>query len=230
LGFKYPRESYNGEMKKSMIGSEYFTLEKPLEALASPYTCGNLNAIHWSDIQQHYYCNIPIAFRACHRLLISWADDPKTAQWKDTAHEPPGIDFARAETRTRVTKACLAKGATLSTKQLTHPTVVWAMDFAAEFKAFYETQWVKTKGGERVNMFDYIMNAQTYAFAYRSQQAVINTFYGEMKPVGQGVWDPSKKSECKAWRPLRLVDDRSELGNHCDPKTPKTAFLHGIGR
>ena len=97
------------------------------------------------------------------------------------------------------------------------------------FSAFYPTQNVKLPSGKVVNMFDYIMTSAPFDFDYSQVQAVLNAFYGSLKPKSQGVFNSNDANDCKEFRePRPLVDAVSQ--NYCLTKTPKLRAFFSIGR
>ncbi len=96
------------------------------------------------------------------------------------------------------------------------------------FQAFHETQWTTNEKGERVNMSDFIMSAQPYAFDPADEASVINAYYGEMKPAVQGAFNPADTADCHTWRLPRKEEDPK--ANYCHWRTPKIAPVHSIGR
>ena len=90
---------------------------------------------------------------------------------------------------------------------------------------FYASQVLDIPGVGKVNMYDYIMKSAVYAFDYTQQQAVLNAYYGDMKPASAGPFDP--KAECATYREPRPEVDPD---NPCDPDAPKKFALNSIGR
>jgi len=79
-----------------------------------------------------------------------------------------------------------------------------------------------------VNVWDYIMFAQTWAFDWEQQQAVLNAYYGEVKQFDrmdpntlavtastEAAFDPADPRDCNAYRPSRPSDPTD--GTHCLP-------------
>lgn len=194
--------------------------------------CTDFGIPHYSDIMLHYYCQIPSIWRGCHRVLslaVSKADDSdlnlekkkQTRQWVlETCNTKTDDDF-KEKVSEMFTKPVdtLPKVAIFFTQaRITKPY----------FQAFHETQWTTNENGDQVNMFNFIMGAQPYAFAPRDEAAVINAYYGEMKPASQGTFDPTDKADCHAWRLPRKEEDPT--ANYCDWRTPKISPVHSIGR
>jgi hypothetical protein len=175
------------------------------------FRCDGFEANHFSDITFHYYCLVPPLYRACHRLLVG-----KASLLKDSP-------VAATGDREWATKTCLKDPAKWSAEEKALDDTQQAAATAHYFKAFYASQVDPATG---VNMFDYIMQAQTFAFDYDMQQAVLNEFYGELAPGGK--WDPDDAKICQRWRPARRVD--VEDGTHCRPEAKKRKALYSIGR
>lgn len=198
--------------------------------------CIGYDIHHYSDIQLHYYCQIPSVWRACHRLLL----------YAYSSSLPPTSELAikdkMGDARHWATTTCLMKSdadfdkafvSMFNMKLADLPTTVFAGQSYVEgkklrkyFQAMHKSQAVKNIPG--VNVFDYIMESQTYAFDWRDQNLVINQFYGDMMPPAEGIWDPNNIALCGKWRPYRREDDT--MANYCLPETPKSRPLGAIGR
>jgi hypothetical protein len=188
---------------------------------------------HYSDIQNHYYCQIPALWRGCHRMLLFAFQT-----------SPSSINAKAAESRSWAINTCLipttddqkfadefAKMFTLSPSQLpgafSFNAFEESRDLREYFQAMYNNQFVVASDGTRVNIFDYIMRSQTYAYDWNDQNEVINQFYGDMVPASD-KWDPADIQMCHTWRPARSEDDST--ANYCLVTTPKVSPLMGIGR
>jgi len=100
------------------------------------------------------------------------------------------------------------------------------------FAAFYPTQVVKNNAGDDVNMFEYIMRAQTFAFPFSQEQAVLNAYFGDLKSVREKStekFNPTTKNECTKYRERRGMRDNPAT-NHCDPEQIRLRPYYSIGR
>jgi hypothetical protein len=93
------------------------------------------------------------------------------------------------------------------------------------FQIFYDSQ---VDDLSKVNMFDYIMKSHVFAFDYTQQQAVLNTYFGEMSTSSGNYHSPSNAEKCSKFREPRLNLDQEK--NHCDPKAGKARTLFSRGR
>ena len=91
------------------------------------------------------------------------------------------------------------------------------------FQMFYKSQIVNG-----VNMFDYIMRAPVYAFDFAQQQAVLNAYYGYMKPKAEGAFDPANKADCEKYR--EASGEEFGGGNYCLPENPRLQLYSSNGR
>ena len=82
------------------------------------------------------------------------------------------------------------------------------------FQKFHASQKDEATG---VNMYDYIMRSGLYAWDFTQQQAMLNTFYGSIKPLSEKVFDPANSAECNTYRDPRLVIEAQlfKSGSHC---------------
>ncbi len=81
-----------------------------------------------------------------------------------------------------------------------------------------------------INVWDYIMLGQTYAWDYEQQTSVLNAFYGDHKKYSgdAALFDPMNKSECSRYRPVR-PSERDD-GTQCDYQKTIIAPLMAVGR
>ena len=180
---------------------------------------GNV-AEHWSDLQIHYFCALPRVLRACYRTVVPHAVDVAASK---------GMKLALGENRRAALKACLDP----KPGDLSESAQKAGYLFTKELNEFYKTQWVTNTAGERVNVFDYVMFAQTYAFDPEQEQAVLNAFYADMlEPKGKGEEHDLRADAdaCEKVRPRRALDTMPGLGGHC--RTEKTLLepLISLGR
>jgi hypothetical protein len=137
--------------------------------------CLGNTAEHWSDIMIHYYCQYGQA-RSCYTNTIRGkAQSIGNDQSLDTAAKIKKLSTIRLETWNECSS--------------TAPN---------------DDEWdwlVKNQG----DVFQYIMNSQTFAFDDAQQQAVINKFYR--------INNPADKTECIEKRPRRAIDPKD--GTHC---------------
>ena len=82
------------------------------------------------------------------------------------------------------------------------------------YQKFHASQKDEATG---VNMYDYIMRSGVYAWDFEQQQAVLNTFYGSLKPAGEKPFDPSDPQDCKTYREPRVSSESTigQSGTHC---------------
>jgi hypothetical protein len=97
--------------------------------------------------------------------------------------------------------------------------------FTKGFKDFYLSQYLDIQDKNSLNLFDYIMTSEVYAFPYEQQNTVLNTFYGDF--AADGKFD---KKKCPDLREPRLGFEDPKAGTHCNAKTPKLAALFSFGR
>lgn len=141
--------------------------------------CLGNEAAHWSDIIIHYYCQYGQA-RSCYTNTIRGkAQAIGGDATLDQAAKLAKLKTIRLETFTEC-------AATVGT----NPDWKWIMDPA--------------EGGQ-AEVFQYIMNSQTFGFDLEQQQAVINKFYR--------IDNPADKGECIQKRPRRAIDPGD--GTHC---------------
>jgi hypothetical protein len=180
----------------------------------------------------HYYCQIPSIWRGCHRVLHLAVAKADVAD----VHPERKKKARRWVIETCSTTTDFAFDAKVGEMFLKAPKDMPKVGILFDqarvtkeyFQAFYETQRFPGEGGRWVNVFDYVMNSQTWAFDLRDQQAVINSYYGEMKPASEGPWNPGDADQCRKWRLPRKEDDAA--ANYCDWRAPKKEPLHSIGR
>lgn len=184
---------------------------------------------NYSDIMAHYYCQIPSIWRGCHRMLLYAfayeheaiaAKAPETRDWAiETCTKVDEGDFDRS-----FVKVFNLQESDLAGHRFILNSYTEAKAARKYFKAMYDAQVVKNDRGEDVNVFDYIMKSQTYAFDWRDQNEVINAFYGAMADPAKGeIWDPTDEKSCKLWRLSRREDSRDAGQNYCDVSVPKSA-------
>jgi hypothetical protein len=175
-----------------------------------PGSCiGNL-APHWSDITIHYYCQFPQAARACFTILSG------------VFAKGLATDVAKKDYRSKAIELCLVDEGDIDA------TSIYAegQKYAKYFKAFYRTQEVPNpKGGGTVNLFNYMMLSQTYAFDFAQQQAVINAFSFDIQPKDlreKNPLDPLKPSieDCNAYRFQRGIEYKDPNNPTYDPWPP----------
>lgn len=190
--------------------------------------CGVNLMVYMNPVKWHYMCATPGVFRACTRFNVgmysefiekkyprgtTMTDDEKTNVIRDIAKNDLdyAIKFCRNPTEF----------------DASHPELkgVFSVDerYPEIFQRFYAKQVVNG-----INMFDYIMRSPIYAFDFKQQQAVLNTYYGLMKPKGSGGFDPSNQKECEKYREA-AGDERNGL-NYCLPETPRLVRFVSGGR
>jgi hypothetical protein len=141
--------------------------------------CLGNEATHWSDLIIHYYCQLGQA-RSCYTNTIRGkAQSIGGDQSLDQAAKIQKLQTIRTETFAE----CAATVAT-------NPHWAWLMD---------------KQQGDQAEVFQYVMNSQTFAFDMEQQQALINKFYR--------INDPKDKTECNLKRPRRAIDPGD--GTHC---------------
>ena len=112
------------------------------------------------------------------------------------------------------------------TEQRHVPLVFWQVaggyraqvvgDAAAAPPGYYMV-WIVDNQGD---VFQYVMNSQTYAFDNEQQQRVLNSFYR--------VNDPKDKKECLEKRPRRNIDPSD--GTHCLTSKITNTPMQAAGR
>jgi|GEM_PF-6227827 len=181
--------------------------------------CLSNAALHWSDLQMHYYCALPGVIRACYR---SMAPSMLTIPSADGTFPPI------AENRRVALRRCLDA----VPGPLVDALVKQGELFQDELKAFYASQWVPV-GQDKVNVFDAIMFAQTYAFDLEQEQAVINAFYADFLPdvmAGKSVDLSQDADACEKARPRRASEKDLAPGGHCRANKVLTQPLVSVGR
>jgi len=152
---------------------------------------------HWSDLGLHYYCQFAELrqcfteqSRAYAEGLQNWLID-----WQ-SQHPDAAPDFLFA----------VSKG-------LVQPKSIRQTAYNNCKNDFY-FQWL-TDDPHRADVFRAVMFAQSLEFNDEEQQAVLNAFYGRMKPAAEGPFDPFNTEDCKKYRPVRAIDPLD--GTHCRP-------------
>lgn len=80
-----------------------------------------------------------------------------------------------------------------------------------------------------VNVWDYIMLAQLYAFDFEQQNAVLNAYFGDAKRwAGKGEFNPLDKADCTKWRAPRPGDPAR--GMHCRADKKMATDILSAGR
>jgi hypothetical protein len=152
--------------------------------------CLGNTAEHWSDMMIHYYCQYGQA-RSCYTNTIRGkAQGIQANTTMDTPTKIAALQKIRLETWTE----CEATAAT-------------------------DEEW-KWLVDNQAQVFQYVMNSQTFAFSDEQQQAVINKFYR--------INDPSDKGECALKRPRRAIDPTD--GTHCMSKKIYSPAMTSVGR
>ena len=211
--------------------------------------CKNHVRGSFSDLRFHYTCQIPAVFRGCYRIIVGKHFDLVTQSL---------LDDLRAG---RITEGLLGqKFKAIARDDLTHAIAYCRSDGKQEsipaptlevydrslksdkllpvmriaFQVFHDNQVRELGGGIKVNIFDYIMSSGPFDFDYAQQQAVLNAFYGDLKPEkdAAGVlqpFNPSNEKDCARFRENRPQID-SKRGDHCLVGTPKESALFSNGR
>jgi hypothetical protein len=229
------------------IGKLYLpTIRNPLVTMNptrpfSETSCQPYDPEHFSDIKWTYYCSVPALYRACHRLLIgTWYDKNIAEKIENSAPEQREsvISAFGAKDFDDTISYCTEPDAfppgpqkqiyesTLRNNEDGGPGSPWRRGIFIEFfRKFYKSQ--ESEDG-KVNMFTYIMKSHVFAFDYTQQQAVINEYFGDMKPTKLGNFNPSIVEDCNTYREARKYKEK--VSNHCDPKAGKSLPLYSIGR
>ena len=175
---------------------------------------------HWTDLQFHYYCALPTLIRACYRSLSPWLD-----QYAE-AGLPRGAEITPFNTRPFARDLCLGYGGTNtpevdswidSKMNLVGGKSEEVAAAISAFKEFYAKQEINT-GGSKVNMFDFLMFSDHFAFDQVRQQAVLNVFYADMKGLWEDALFTNETDACK--RPKAKLDEVPGVSgtppdNHC---------------
>ena len=219
------------------------SLFEPTKPFSKSY-CKGQRRSYISDLRLHYQCNIPGIYRGCYRNLIGeWYNtkilDIRTSLQTGALDWTQGLskinklamedfeyvrDYCLTTTDTsKLPKEVIDVFSPIISTSSTKPAHV-AMRTA--FTAFYPKQIVSLPGGKEINIFDYIMSSGPFDFDYEQQQAVLNAYYGDLKPNGD--FDPTDKADCESVREPRLIDDKES--NYCMPDTPKKYGIYSIGR
>jgi hypothetical protein len=184
---------------------------------------------HWSDLQFHYFCALPQDVRACYRMTVQ--DALVKAQ---TQNIPMKVE----ENRSAALAACLDPKNDKDDFTKSAASMGWL--FTKQLTDFHDSQKVKSAvGGPEVNLFEYLMFAQTFLFDYRQEQAILNAFYadlaplapgGDLTPAGGETLDLATNAQaCDALRPRRGTEQSLGSGEHC--RAEKTLrVVHSIGR
>ena len=159
-------------------------------------------ASHWSDLQLHWYCQLPYGVRNCYSTGIRAAVDFTASEI--TAGTP--ITYAYDKHREMVMSMCTGK-ATFD-PQVQQPAYSIEM-----FNKFYNEMWVPSDASnpasEKVNVFEYVMRAQTYANDLQEEQDILNEFYGAWKAAdkpGEPAFDAKNAEDCRKFRPQRGIE------------------------
>ena len=226
-----------------------WVIPNPKRPFGQTWCVHNVRA-YLGDLRFHYQCQIPAIFRGCYRTLVgfSFNEDAlaiaaNVQSGKTTiSNAMSELKVARQNDYQYVKSFCLSdenKNAIppkiLARYQKDIPLGAGSIDAGKSklmldaFSTFYPTQNVTLPSGKTVNMFDYIMTSSPFDFDYSQEQAVLNAFYGTLKPTSQGKFDSNSANDCNEFREPRLgVDDVSQ--NYCLPKTPKLRAFFSIGR
>jgi hypothetical protein len=175
-------------------------------------------AEHWSDLQLHYFCALPQRVRACYRMTV-----------QDALFRGKAIGVTPENNREKAWEACLDGGPSPLTDSVRSSK--WL--FTAEVKTFADTQWVQSEaGGEKVNLFEHLMFAQTFAFDVRQEQAILNAFYADLSAPGaqgESIDLTADATLCDTVRPPRAAEKSGTAGERCRPEKTFVA-LSSIGR
>ena len=156
--------------------------------------CLGNEATHWSDLIIHYYCQYGQA-RSCYTNTIRGkAQGIGGDATLDQAAKIQKLQTIRLETFAE----CAATVAT-------NPDWAWIMD---------------SQQGGQAEVFQYVMNSQTFAFSMEQQQDLINKFYR--------INDPTDKGECNLKRPRRAIDPGD--GTHCLATKIFSTPMTAVGR
>ena len=156
--------------------------------------CLGNEATHWSDLIIHYYCQYGQA-RSCYTNTIRGkAQSIGGDATLDQAAKIQKLQTIRIETFAEC-------AATVGTNK----DWAWIMD---------------PQLGNQAEVFQYVMNSQTFAFDMAQQQALINKFYR--------INDPTDKNECNLKRPRRAIDPGD--GTHCLPTKIFATAMTAVGR
>ena len=216
-----------------------------LRDASKPFTttaCASFDQTNYSDLKWTYYCSIPGIFRACHRVLVGQGfleaiqSSPVDASTKDR------IAFIEAHGKkdaTEVISYCLDPSKFPAGPTKNQYDAIIKMNeknfdipqgsIAKTFAKFHASQVLVNASGRETNMFDYIMSAHVHAFDFRQEQAVLNAYFGELKPASKGAFDPASPSDCRAYREPRQHMDEG-IANHCEPASGKGRRFYSIGR
>ena len=241
--------------ESAMLNSNSEVSDSKLQHIVDPTRpfsmtqCLNYDPRDYNDIKWHYYCAIPAVFRACHRVNVG--------RFFQTQQHEVKKDFKSGKLNEEELAGTLAKlrredenlvqSFCLNPSAKTHPfhdemeKVLAQMDSAYSFppgtiarlfQLFYKSQEDPVSG---VNMYDYIMSSGVYSFDFAQQQAVLNAYYGEMKPLsGEGVggvtsapglaFDPDLESDCSLFREKRKQSETASAGapTSCNPAYLRT--------
>ena len=229
------------------------TLEKDYESLFSmsdprktfsTTRCLSLPTHFMSDLRYHYTCQIPGIYRACYRFLVGKhfnlvsgpiMDDFRSNK-TDAASTLESIRTAGADDHKFTVAHCSEGGdsaqipdATLQAFKGKQPSGRDLDLYRKAFSVFRKSQERTVSPGVTVNIFDYILTSSPYDFDYEQQQAMLNAFYGALKPKALAPFDPADKDDCKTYRDIRPNIDATD-GTHCLATTQKQASLYSNGR
>ena len=215
----------------------------------SKTSCRGYDVRDYNDTKWHYYCAIPPIFRACQRSPAGGYFNKKSPEIvqalndKKLTNEEYAIALAQLgkEDDDLVHEFCLNPDSTAHAyfddlrDQVKKIETSWTLPpgtITRLFKKFHESQ---VDPVSKVNMYDYIMGSGIYAFDFTQQQAVLNAYYGEMKPLdGVGsngtaslpgkAFDPDIESDCVEFREKRFNGDLTTgtKTTFCNPKTERS--------
>jgi hypothetical protein len=205
--------------------------------------CKGFEVSNYSDLKWHYYCQIPAIFRGCHRLLIGKylesemnfeAPEKKITEAKllakiqKVAEKDHELVMEYCNNEGKISDPDYASYQNIFDSEISNMEIFYKYPrgtFAKGFKDFYLSQYLDIQDTKSLNLFDYIMKSEVYAFPYEQQNTVLNTFYGDF--AADGKFD---KKKCADLREPRLGFEDPKAGTHCNAKTPKLAALFSFGR
>jgi hypothetical protein len=172
---------------------------------------GGNEALHWSDISMHYYCQLGNA-RNCYTNYIRAHAQPLGEEVQAIGEGKSGAGLiVSALVRNKIMRVLeikkelvlirsqafqYCKATALSAKLTNAP-----MDPQSE-----EAEWAwLTENTLRENVFRFLMEAPTFSFDYDIQQRILNIFY---RVVKDGTVDPNSVNpdDCTTKRPPRAVE------------------------
>lgn len=215
-----------------IFADEKFTLNPDASKPFSSTYCQSFDQAGYSDVKWHYYCGIPAFFRACQRLLVGTVFTRGTS-FSTTTSAMLDADFLKHAAQMAkddynlVTRYCTSETSGDPEWDKIFSEILKSDDeqYRKAFAAFYNSQVLDIPHVGKVNMYEYIMRSQLYAFDFAQQQAVLNAYYGDMKPAAEGPFDP--KTECTKYRERRTFIDGD---NPCDPNDPRKFQFVSNGR